>query len=128
MERSFPYVILTFVSFISFSVGLLLLIFTEKVSLITMYGSDGMITSVIQQFLGSSLMLVGILTFLIKKIKNEIILYYFILAYNIYGFINLYLIFSFSALIQLPIIYFTAQALMQLVLLIALIEQVKRKK
>ena len=127
MQKSFTFVILQVYSIIFLTVGFLLLFFTEEVSLFTMYGTDGMITSVIQQFLGSAFVLVGLLTFLLKKLEGKL-LYYSILAFNIFGFINLYLLFSFSQIIQLPYVYFTFQAVMQIALLLAFIEQMKEHK
>ena len=127
MQKSFTFVLLQLYSIIFLTVGLLLLIFTEKVSLFTMYGADGKITSVIQQFLGSAFILVGLLTFLIKKLEGKL-LYYSILAFNIFGFINLYLLFSFNQVIQLPYVYFFFQVLMQVALLFAFIEQMKQHK
>ena len=127
MQKSFTFVLLQIYSIIFLTVGLLLLIFTEKVSLFTMYGADGKITSVIQQFLGSAFILVGLLTFLIKKLEGKL-LYYSILAFNIFGFINLYLLFLFNKAIQLPYIYFSFQVLMQVALLFAFIDQMKKTK
>lgn len=127
MQKSFTFVLLQLYSIIFLTVGLLLLIFTEKVSLFTMYGADGKITSVIQQFLGSAFILVGLLTFLIKKLEGKL-LYYSILAFNIFGFINLYLLFLFNKAIQLPYIYFSFQVLMQVALLFAFIDQMKKTK
>ena len=127
MQKSFTFVLLQLYSIIFLTVGLLLLIFTEKVSLFTMYGAEGKITSVIQQFLGSAFILVGLLTFLIKKLEGKL-LYYSILAFNIFGFINLYLLFSFNQVIQLPYVYFFFQVLMQVALLFAFIEQMKQHK
>lgn len=127
MQKSFTFVFFQVYTIIFLTVGLLLLIFTEKVSLFTMYGAEGKITSVIQQFLGSAFILVGLLTFLIKKLEGKL-LYYSILAFNIFGFINLYLLFSFSQIIQLPYIYFSFQVLMQVALLFAFIEQMKQHK
>ena len=127
MQKSFTFVILQLYTIIFLIVGFLLLIFTEEVSLFTMYGADGMITSVIQQFLGSAFILIGLLTFLIKKLEGNL-LYYSILAFNIFGFINLYLLFSFSQIIQLPYVYFSFQVLMQVALLFAFIEQMKKPK
>jgi len=127
MQKSFTFVILQLYTIIFLIVGFLLLILPEKISLFTMYGSDGMITSVIQQFLGSAFILIGLLTFLIKKLEGNL-LYYSILAFNIFGFINLYLLFSFSQIIQLPYVYFSFQVLMQVALLFAFIEQMKKPK
>tara|TARA_B110000003_G_scaffold180564_1_gene179738 strand:- start:116 stop:505 length:390 start_codon:yes stop_codon:yes gene_type:complete len=127
MQKSFTFVILQLYTIIFLTVGFFLLFFTEEVSLFTMYGADGMITSVIQQFLGSALVLVGLLTFLLKKLEGKL-LYYSILAFNIFGFINLYLLFSFSQIIQLPYVYFSFQVLMQVALLFAFIDQMKKTK
>ena len=127
MQKSFTFVILQVYTIVFLTVGFLLLFFTEEVSLFTMYGADGMITSVIQQFLGSAFVLVGLLTFLVKKLEGKL-LYYSILAFNIFGFINLYLLFSFSQIIQLPYVYFSFQVLMQVALLFAFIEQMKKAK
>ena len=127
MQKSFTFVLLQVYSIIFLTVGLLLLIFTEKVSLFTMYGAEGKITSVIQQFLGSAFILVGLLTFLIKKLEGKL-LYYTILAFNIFGFINLYLLVLFNKVIQLPYIYFSFQVLMQVALLFAFIDQMKKTK
>ena len=127
MQKSFTFVFFQVYTIIFLTVGLLLLIFTEKVSLFTMYGAEGKITSVIQQFLGSAFILVGLLTFLIKKLEGKL-LYYSILAFNIFGFINLYLLFLFNKAIQLPYIYFSFQVLMQVALLFAFIEQMKQHK
>ena len=127
MQKSFTFVLLQIYSIIFLTVGLLLLIFTEKVSLFTMYGAEGKITSVIQQFLGSAFILVGLLTFLIKKLEGKL-LYYTILAFNIFGFINLYLLVLFNKVIQLPYIYFSFEVLMQVALLLAFIDQMKKTK
>jgi uncharacterized membrane protein len=127
MQKSFTFIILQLYSIIFLIVGFLLLIFTEEVSLFTMYGADGMITSVIQQFLGSAFILVGLLTFLVKKLEGKL-LYYSVLAFNIFGFINLYLLFSFSQIIQLPYVYFSLQVLMQVAILFAFIEQMTKAK
>jgi len=127
MQKSFTFVLLQVYSIIFLTVGLLLLFFTEKVSLFTMYGADGKITSVIQQFLGSAFILVGLLTFLIKKLEGKL-LYYSILAFTIFGFINLYLLVLFNKVIQLPYIYFSFQVIMQVALLFAFIEQMKIHK
>ncbi|MDA9807753.1 hypothetical protein N9B89_00010 [Flavobacteriales bacterium] len=127
MQKSFTFELLQVYSIIFLTVGLLLLTFTEKVSLFTMYGAEGKITSVIQQFLGSAFILVGLLTFLIKKLEGKL-LNYSILAFNIFGFINLYLLFLFNKAIQLPYIYFSFQVLMQVALLFAFIDQMKKTK
>lgn len=127
MQRSFTFVIFQLYTIIFFTVGFLLLFFTEEVSLLTINGKDSMITSVITRFLGSAFILIGLLTFLVKKLEGKL-LYYSILAFNIFGFINLYLLFLFNKAIQLPYIYFSFQVLMQVALLFAFIDQMKKTK
>jgi hypothetical protein len=63
--------------------------------------------------------------FVINNLKGKQ-LYFAITAINLIGFINLYLLFIFNELIVLPSIYFIFQAILQLTLLLALYEQVKR--
>jgi hypothetical protein len=124
-SKTLTEVILLLYSFIFINVGLLLLIFTKEVSLITMFGEGAVVANIIQQFLGSSYLLLGLLMYAIKGLKGKKI-YFIISALNLVGFINLYLIFSFSQHIVLPSVYFIFQVLMQISLLFALIEQVKK--
>ena len=80
------------------------------------------ITNVIIKFLGSAYLLLGFLLFLIKSISGKKLIAA-IIAFNIFGFVNLYLLLLFNELIHLPTIYFTFQALLQICLIIALIEK-----
>jgi hypothetical protein len=77
------------------------------------------------QFLGAAYLLIGMLMFAINNLKGKQ-LYFAITTINLIGFINLYLIFIFNELMILPSIYFIFQAIMQMTLLLALYEQVKR--
>jgi hypothetical protein len=122
---SFTNVMLKLHAYLFFGVGLLLLIFPEESSIFTMEGETARVVNVIQQFLGSAYILLGLFAYALKDTigKN---LYFIIASLNLVGFINLYLIFVCSELIHLPSIYFVLQILLQLVLLVALIEQVKK--
>jgi len=127
MKKSFSYVIFNVLSVICFITGVLLLIFTKKVALHTIYGVDGSITNVIIKFLGSAYLLLGFLLFLIKSISGKKLVAA-IIAFNIFGFINLYLLFLFDELIHLSNIYFTFQALLQICLIFSLVEKVRQRK
>jgi len=127
MKKSFSYVIFNVLSVICFITGVLLLIFTKKVALHTIYGVDGSITNVIIKFLGSAYLLLGFLLFLIKSISGKKLVAA-IIAFNIFGFINLYLLFLFDELIHLSNIYFTFQALLQICLIFSLVEKVRQKR
>jgi hypothetical protein len=107
------------------AIGIGLVCFTKEVTLFTFVGTPAHVINVIQQFLGAAYLLIGMLMFAIKNLKGKP-LYFAISAINLIGFINLYLIFIFNELIILPSIYFIFQAIMQITLLLALYEQVKR--
>jgi len=124
-KRSFTKVILLLYGFIFIVTGIGLLFFTKEITLFTFSGTPAHLINVIQQFLGAAYLLIGMLMFAINNLKGKH-LYFAITAINLIGFINLYLIFSFNELIVLPSVYFIFQALMQITLLLALYEQVKR--
>mgnify|MGYP000087499860 CR=1 FL=1 len=91
-----------------FTIGFLLLFFTKEVSLIALAGEQSKTTIVVEQFLGSFLILLSSFIFSIRKFKGQVILN-FIIAFILFGFINLYLLFSLSENIILPSIYFIFQ-------------------
>ena len=126
MQKSFSEILLFLISFIYSFFGIMHLIFTKKIALFVINGTNGAIADLLQQFLGSSYLLIGILLYLLKDTKGRI-LYTTIGAINIIGFIHLYLIFLFHNIISLPITYFLFIILMQICLFIALIEQLKKK-
>jgi len=123
--KLFSEVILLTLSFIFIIIGILLLLFTEWVSLLALKGSEKEITNIVQQFLGSSFILIGILCYAIKGIKGKP-LYLTISGLLIFSCINLYLLFLFSSLIILPSIYFIFQILIQLMLIFSLYDAIKR--
>ena len=122
---SFTNVMLKLHVYLFLGVGLLLLIFPEQSSVFTMVGESAKVVNVIQQFLGSTYILLGLFTYALKDVTGKN-LYFIIASLNLVGFINLYLIFMCNEIIYLPIVYFILQVLLQLVLLVALIEQVKK--
>lgn len=124
-KRSFTAVILLLYGFIFIVIGIGLLCFTKEVTLFTFIGTPAHVINVMHQLLGSAYLLIGLLMFVINNLKGKQ-LYFAITAINLIGFINLYLIFIFNELIVLPSIYFIFQAILQLTLLLALYEQVKR--
>ena len=123
--KSFSEVILFTLSFIFIVIGILLLLFTEWVSLLALKGMEKEIANIVQQFLGSSFILIGILCYSIKGIKGKP-LYLTISGLLIFSCINLYLLFLFSSLIILPSIYFIFQILIQLMLIFSLYDAIKR--
>jgi len=123
--KSFSEVILFTLSFIFIIIGILLLLFTAWVSLLTLKGAEKEITNIVQQFLGSSFILIGILCYVFKGIKGKP-LYSTISGLLIFCCINLYLLFLFSSLLILPSVYFILQILIQLMLIFALYDAIKR--
>ena len=123
--QSFAKIILLLFSFISISIGMLLLFLTEWASLVTLYVSEKEIVHVVIKFLGSAYIILGVLFYVIKDLKgNPLCLA--IASLLIFSFINLYLLFIFSSLIILPSIYFITQVLIQLVLMFALYDEIRR--
>ena len=125
MQKSFSAILLLLISSIYFLFGTLHLIFTKKITLFVINGANGEIANLLQQFLGSSYLLIGVLLYLLKDTKGRI-LYTTIGAINIIGFIHLYLIFLFHNIITLPFTYFLFIILLQICLFIALIEQLRK--
>jgi len=123
--KLFSEVILLTLSFIFIIIGILLLLFTEWVSLLALKGMEKEIANIVQQFLGSSFILIGILCYAIKGIKGKP-LYLTIAGLLIFSCINLYLLFLFSSLLILPSVYFILQILIQLMLIFALYDAIKR--
>jgi hypothetical protein len=124
--RSFTEILFVVYAFVFFTIGFLLLFFTETVSLVTMIGEKAKLTIVVQQFFGSFLFLLSFFLFSVRKLEGQVILN-FISALIICGFINLYLLFLLSDNIILPSIYFIFQIIMQISFFVVLLEQVKKK-
>ena len=127
--RTFSQVVLQLFSIILLVTGILLLVLTKEIqeaALNELTGIASRITIVLQQFLGNTYILLGVLLYLIKDYKGKP-LYITLTSLFIMGFINLYLIFQFNDLIFLPTIYFVFQSLLQLLIFFALIDETKNR-
>ena len=125
--KSFSQVLFTIYSFLFLFIGIILLTFTKKVSLLYIIGNHVNATSVVEQFLGSFLILLSFFMFIVRKLEGQVILNC-ILALIFVGFINLYLLIVLADNLILSSIYFIFQIAMQLSFFIVLFEQLKRKK
>ena len=124
--RTFTEILFTIYALLFCTIGLLLLFFNKEVSLITLSGEQTKTTIVVEQFFGSFLILLSSFVYSIRKLKGQVILN-FIIAFILFGFINLYLLFSLSENIILPSMYFILQIIGQLSFFVVLLEQLKRK-
>ena len=124
--QSFTKILFVIYAFLFFTIGFLLLFFTERVSLVTMIGDQVKATSVVEQFFGSFLLLLSFFLFSVRKLEGQVILN-FISALILCGFINLYLLFLLSENIILPSIFFILQIIMQISFFVVLFEQLKRR-
>ena len=128
-SRTFSQVVLQLFSLIFLITGILLLVLTKEIqeaALNELTGIASRLTIVLQQFLGNTYILLGVLLYLIKDYKGKP-LYITLTSLFIMGFINLYLIFQFNDLIFLPTIYFVFQSLLQLLIFFALIDETKNR-
>ena len=126
MQRSFASVILFSFSIICFIVGILLLIATDKVAIHTMYGLDAEVANIIIKFLGSAYLLISILLFTIKDVK-ESMLSLIIFGLIIFGFINIYLLKIFSNVIVMSNLFFIFQILLLICLIYSLYDNQKER-
>ena len=124
--QSFTKIFFVIYALLFFTIGFLLLFFTETVSLVTLMGEQAKLTNVVQQFFGSFLILLSFFLFCVRKLEGQVI-FNFIIALILCGFINLYLLFLLSDNIILPSIYFIFQIIMQLSFFVVLFEQLKRR-
>ena len=124
--RSFSEIFFIIYTLLFSIIGFVLLFFTNKISLLTLVGEQTKLTIVVEQFLGSFMILLSFLLFSVIKLKGQVILNC-IKGLILVGFINLYLLFSLSENIILPSIYFIFQLIMQLSFFAVLSEQLKRK-
>mgnify|MGYP001163617822 CR=1 FL=1 len=123
--NSFRQVIFLLFSFIFCTTGIFLVIFVEKLTLLTLVGLSGEVTQVVQQFLGGAYILIGSMFYSLKDSDGRPLLITLI-TLNILGFIHVYLLIRFHSLIVLPVIYFTFQILMQLLSVFLLIDHSRR--
>ena len=104
--------------------GVLLLIFTEQISINTIKGVNDRLLIVTQQFLGTTYIALGTLLYLFRNSKGRY-LSITLTTLFIMGCIFVYLLFQFNP--GFPPIYFVFQVFMQLLLLFALIDEVRKK-
>ena len=124
--RSFTEIFFAIYALVFLTIGFVLLFFTDKISLLTLVGEQTKLTILVEQFLGSFMILLGIFLFSLRKLHGHVILNC-IKGLILVGFINLYLLFSLSENIILPSIYFIFQLILILSFFVILFEQFKRK-
>ena len=107
-------------------IGFVLLFFTDKISLLTLVGEQTKLTILVEQFLGSFMILLSFLLFSVRKLDGQVILNC-IKGLILVGLINLYLLFSLSENMILPSIYFIFQLMLLLSFFVVLFEQLKRR-
>ena len=107
-------------------IGFVLLFFTDKISLLTLVGEQTKLTILVEQFLGSFMILLSFLLFSVRKLGGQVILNC-IKGLILVGLINLYLLFSLSENMILPSIYFIFQLMLLLSFFAILFEQLKRR-
>ena len=95
--RSFTEILFVIYVFLFFTIGFLLLFFTETVSLVTLVGEQTKLTIVVEQFFGSFLLLLSFFLFSVRKLEGQVI------------------------------VNFIFQIIMQISFFVVLLEQVKKK-
>ena len=124
--RSFTETTFIVYAFLFFTVGILLLFFTDKMSLIVLEDEHKKIIYLYQQFLANIYILLGVTTFFVRKLTGGKMIT-IIISIILVTFSNMYLSFLMTDYATVPSKHFIAQILIQLSLVVALIEQVKRK-
>ena len=125
-QLSITEVLFTSYAFILFTLGFLVVFFTEEFDVLNLKGDTGKISYIFLKFIGSFELLASFLIFSLRKLKGRVI-YYSLAGLIIVGFINLYLLFSLNEYIILPSVYFIFQIIIQLSFFVVLFDQVKRK-
>jgi len=124
--RSFTEITFIVYAFLFFTVGILLLFFTDKMSLIVLKDEHEKIIYLYQQFLANIYILLGVTTFFVRKLTGRKMIT-IIISIILVTSSNMYLSFLMNDYTTVPSEHFIAQILIQLSLVVALIEQVKRK-
>ena len=125
-NRSFTETVFKVYAFLFFIVGLLLLFFTDKISLIVLKDEHEKIIYLYQQFLGNIYILLGVTTFFVRKLTGRKMIT-IIISIILVTLSNSYLSFLMKDYTIVPTEHFIAQILIIISLVVALIEQVKRK-
>ena len=124
--RSFTETLFKVYAFLFFTVGILLLFFTDEMSLIVLKDENEKIIYLYQKFLANMYILLGVTTFFLRKLTGRKMII-IIISIILVTFSNLYLSFLMNDYTIVPSEHFIAQILIQLSLVVALIEQLKRK-
>ncbi|MFT4902342.1 MAG: hypothetical protein ACI84S_000032 [Thalassomonas sp.] len=124
--RSFTEIFFIIYTLVFSIIGFVLLFFTDKISLLTLVGEQTKLTILVEQFLGSFMILLSFLLFSVRKLKGQVILNS-IKGLILVGFINLYLLFLLSDNIILSTLYFIFQLILILSFFVILFDQVKKK-
>jgi len=124
--QSFTEIVFKVYALLFFIVGLLLLFFTDKMSLIVLKDEHREIIFLYQQFLANIYILLGVTTFFVRKLTGRKMIT-IIISIILVTFSNMYLSFLMKDYTIVPSEHFIAQILIIISLVVALIEQVKRK-
>ena len=124
--QSFTEIVFKVYALLFFIVGLLLLFFTDKISLIVLKDEHEKIIYLYQQFLGNIYILLGVTTFFVRKLTGRKMIT-IIISIILVTLSNSYLSFLMKDYTIVPTEHFIAQILIILSLVLSLIEQVKRK-
>ncbi|MDB4126455.1 hypothetical protein N9580_00445 [Flavobacteriales bacterium] len=125
-QLSITEILFTSYAFILFTLGILVVFFTEEFDILNLKGDTGKISYIFLKFIGSFELLASFLIFSLRKLKGRVI-YYSVAGLILAGFINIYLLFSLNEYTILPSVYFIFQIIVQLSFFIVLFDQVKRK-
>ena len=124
--QSFTEIVFKVYALLFFIVGLLLLFFNDKMSLIVLKDEHREIIFLYQQFLANIYILLGVTTFVVRKLTGRKMIT-IIISIILVTFSNMYLSFLMKDYTIVPSEHFIAQILIIISLVVALIEQVKRK-
>jgi len=125
-QLSITEILFTSYAFILFTLGILVVFFTEEFDILNLKGDTGKISYIFLKFIGSFELLASFLIFSLRKLKGRVI-YYSVAGLILAGFINIYLLCSLNEYTILPSVYFIFQIIVQLSFFIVLFDQVKRK-
>ena len=124
--RSFTETLFIVYAIFFFTVGMLLLFFTDKMSLVVLEDEHEDIIYLYQQFLGNMYILLGVTIFFVRKLTGRKMIT-IITSIMLVTFSNMHLSSLMNDYTIVPSEHFIAQILIVLSLIVAIFEQVKRK-
>jgi hypothetical protein len=124
--RSFTETLFIVYAILFFTVGMLLLFFTDKMSLVVLEDEHEDIIYLYQQFLGNMYILLGVTIFFVRKLTGRKMIT-IITSIMLVTFSNMHLSSLMNDYTIVPSEHFIAQILIVLSLIVAIFEQVKRK-